>query len=41
MKYLQFAQLCWKAYNGDIGAALAVVKILQAKAEEAVAKARQ
>ena len=29
MKYLRFAQLCWKAYNGDIDAGLQVVAILR------------
>ena len=32
MKYLAFAQLCWKAYNGDYKAALEVVSILRDKA---------
>jgi hypothetical protein len=29
MKYIKFAHLCWKAYNGDIGAALEVLRILR------------
>jgi hypothetical protein len=29
MKYLSFAHLCWKAYNGDIGAGLQVIAILR------------
>lgn len=32
MKYLKFAQLCWRAYNGDPQAALEVLKILQERA---------
>lgn len=33
MKYIQFMQLCWKAYNGDPKAAIEVLKILAAKAK--------
>ena len=32
MKYLQFARLCWQAYNGDVGAALQVITILKERA---------
>lgn len=31
MKYLRFAQLCWKAYNGDIAAGLEVIEILRGR----------
>jgi hypothetical protein len=31
MKYLRFAQLCWKAYNGDVRAGLEVISILRSK----------
>ena len=29
MKYIAFLRLCWRAYNGDIGAAIEVAKILK------------
>lgn len=31
MKYLRFAQLCWKAYNGDVSAGLEVISILRTR----------
>jgi hypothetical protein len=38
MKYLKFAQLCWKAYNGDINAGLEVLGILREKFGERFGK---
>lgn len=31
MKYIKFARLCWKAYNGDVNAGLQVIAILREK----------
>ena len=36
MKYITFLALCYKAYRGDIGAAVEVTKILKEKVTEAV-----
>lgn len=38
MKYLRFAQLCWKAYNGDVSAGLEVLTILRAQFGERFGK---
>lgn len=40
MKYLRFALLCWKAYNGDIKSGLEAARILREKLDEAVAKVK-
>jgi len=31
LEYLRFLHLCWKAYNGDVGAALEVIRVLREK----------
>ena len=38
MKYVTFLMLCYKAYRGDIPAAIEVAKILKEKAGEVVEK---
>lgn len=41
MDYVKFLMLCYKAYRGDIPAALEVAGILKAKVEEAVERVRE